>query len=140
LGYTPIGGGTVAAAVGFIIFFVFNLFKVPILIYTIGIILFSLLCLLTADYAERTLHLDNKRKKDPRPIVIDEFLGSFYCLFGIESEITQVIFLFVIYRMFDIIKFPFIHYLQRLKGGWGIILDDIAAAILANLIIRILYV
>ena len=44
----------------------------------------------------------------------------------------------MLFRVFDIVKPPPVRQLDRnIHGGWGIVLDDIAAGILANIVLRI---
>jgi phosphatidylglycerophosphatase A len=44
---------------------------------------------------------------------------------------------FVWLRVFDIAKPPPVRWLEQLPGGWGIMADDLAAAILAGLVLRV---
>ena len=37
----------------------------------------------------------------------------------------------ILFRGFDIVKPPPVRQLERLPGGWGIVLDDVAAGLLA---------
>lgn len=73
-------------------------------------------------------------KEDPGEIVIDEVAGMWIALFAH----TPAMFVpaFGLFRILDIIKpFP-IRNLERLTGGVGIMADDIAAGVLANVILR----
>ncbi|HUW35638.1 MAG TPA: phosphatidylglycerophosphatase A [Planctomycetota bacterium] len=81
------------------------------------------------DWAERVY-----RRKDPSAFVLDEFVG---CLLSLGPAFIIVphaeLFLlgglpFGFFRVFDIAKPYPISHLDRLRGGWGIMLDDIAAA------------
>ncbi len=78
-------------------------------------------------------------EKDPQKVVIDEALGFFAAVFlisGPQPWLIAVIAL-ALFRVFDIAKpFP-IRYLEKLRGGWGIALDDFGAGIAANLVFRI---
>ena len=65
-------------------------------------------------------------------IVWDEFAGFFITMIGISFSWTNVIIGFVLFRIFDIFKPWPINWLdKRVKGGLGIMLDDILAGILA---------
>lgn len=47
--------------------------------------------------------------------------------------------LFLLFRFFDILKpFPIRVIEERIKGGWGIVLDDVMAGLYANLGLRVL--
>ena len=68
--------------------------------------------------------------KDPQSIVADEYLTLPICMIGFSSPL----FLFsgfVFHRIFDITKPPPIRNLQNLSGGWGVVVDDLLAALLA---------
>jgi phosphatidylglycerophosphatase A len=52
-------------------------------------------------------------------------------LAGLGGEWWWVLTGFVLFRLFDITKPPPIRYLQLLPGGWGIVADDVAAAMFA---------
>ncbi len=69
--------------------------------------------------------------KDPSCVVIDEIAGLFllYILFPFTP--VYVVCGFIFFRIFDIIKPAPIHYLESFLGGWGIMADDIGAALYA---------
>jgi len=47
--------------------------------------------------------------------------------------------LFLLFRFFDILKpFPIRVIEERIRGGWGIVLDDVVAGLYANLSLRVL--
>jgi len=46
---------------------------------------------------------------------------------------------FLAFRIFDITKPPPARQLERLPAGWGILLDDLAAAVYANLLCQIIF-
>jgi phosphatidylglycerophosphatase A len=75
---------------------------------------------------------------DPSQIVIDEVVGMAVTLAGAPFELSLIIIAFLLFRFFDIWKpFP-IKYIDRsFPGGWGIVLDDVAAGIMANLAWRL---
>lgn len=77
------------------------------------------------------------RKSDPGEVVLDEFVAMPLCFLGWRSLLPEwpawAVLLggFVLFRLFDIVK-PFgIRGLQRLPGGWGVVADDLAAALAA---------
>lgn len=82
----------------------------------------------TANVTSKILHV-----KDPSLVVIDEIAGMFITLVGHEPSIIHLLSGFMLFRILDILKpFP-IRQLERLKGGLGIMADDIMAGILANI-------
>lgn len=78
--------------------------------------------------------------KDPAEIVIDEWTGQWLAFVFLDHSIVIALACFVIFRALDIIKpFP-ISYFESLPGGWGVMLDDVAAGILTSLIVNLYYV
>ena len=58
-------------------------------------------------------------------------------LWGIQLSAGNLLTAFIMFRFFDILKpFP-IRRAERLKGNWGIMLDDILAGIYTNLLLRV---
>ena len=87
-----------------------------------------------AGEAERILE-----KKDPGAIVIDEIVGMALTLAGLPFNATTAGLGFVLFRVLDITKpFPIRFLERRFKGGTGIVLDDMAAGIIANITLRII--
>lgn len=76
--------------------------------------------------------------KDPQCIVIDEACGIFISLWGIPYTPTNLFLAFILFRFFDILKPPPIRQLEQLPNGWGIMADDIAAGVMANILLRII--
>ena len=86
-----------------------------------------------AGKAERQLGV-----KDPGCIVIDEIAGVTVALLGIPLTFGTGAAGFFLFRLFDIWKPPPVRTLERrLSGGWGIVMDDVAAGMLANVVLRI---
>jgi len=76
--------------------------------------------------------------KDARRITIDEVLGiliTFLFIHRIDWKILLVG--FFLFRFFDIVKLPFIKRVQEIKGGWGVMLDDLLSGGLANGFLRL---
>jgi len=81
-------------------------------------------------------------KKDPSEIILDEFAAMpLVFLFNPHvhngaSSFLLILLGFLFFRLFDITK-PFgIKALEKLPGGFGIVLDDVMAAIYANLALQ----
>ncbi len=75
--------------------------------------------------------------KDPGWIVIDEVAGMWLALLGGVFSLWHFAIAFILFRLFDILKPGPINRLQGLRGGFGVMADDMAAGALA-LIIMIL--
>ena len=76
--------------------------------------------------------------KDPKECTIDEFVGMWITLLFLPKKIWWIVLAFIIWRAMDIIKpFP-VRKLENIKGGWGVILDDIMAAIYSFILIQLI--
>lgn len=84
-------------------------------------------------------------KRDPGEVILDEFVAIPVCFIGLQGAIYQlggwawVILVagFGLFRLFDILK-PFgISKLQEKPGGWGVVVDDVAAALATCLTLHI---
>jgi len=75
--------------------------------------------------------------KDPSEVVIDEVAGMWISLLFIPKNIFLFTLAFVLFRLFDIFKPWVINKVQDMKGGFGIMLDDILAGIFTRIIIGI---
>ena len=64
---------------------------------------------------------------DSGKMVIDEIAGMFLSLAFIPLNWTNLTVAFLIFRLFDIVKPPPVRQLERLRAGWGVMADDIAA-------------
>jgi len=78
-------------------------------------------------------------RRDPPEAILDEFTAMPLCFLGWRGVLDVVhqqpwaVFLagFALFRLFDIAKPLGIRRLQDLPGGWGIVVDDVAAALAA---------
>jgi phosphatidylglycerophosphatase A len=76
-------------------------------------------------------------RDDPPEVVIDEAAGFVLAVFLLPPSWVYISAGFVLFRIFDILKpFP-LRRVERLKGGLGIVLDDLLAGIYTVLCIRI---
>ena len=81
-------------------------------------------------------------KKDPGECVLDEAAGICLTLLflpglGGTSLLIRLVAGFVAFRIFDITKPPPARQLEHLPLGWGILLDDLMAAVYANLLCQV---
>ena len=77
-------------------------------------------------------------KSDKSEIIIDEVLGQFLVLMFIELEFFQFFWAFILFRFFDILKiFPANIIDKKYSDHYGVIFDDIIAAIQALIVIFI---
>ena len=84
-------------------------------------------------------------KRDPGEVILDEFVAIPVCFLGLQQAINSMgawawimlVVGFALFRLFDILK-PFgISKLQDKPGGWGVVADDVAAALATCLVLHI---
>lgn len=134
IGLLPGGPGTWAAAATAIIWYfaahAANLSLAWLTIWTlIAAIAITLIGIPAASVVER-----ESGKSDPGHVVIDEVAGQLTALLLMPTDIGHVVLAFVLFRFFDILKPPPVRQLDRLHGGLGIMVDDVAAGLYALLI------
>jgi phosphatidylglycerophosphatase A len=76
--------------------------------------------------------------KDPQFVVIDEVAGQLIALIAVPLAWKTFLAGLILFRAFDILKPPPVRQLERLPEGAGIVLDDVAAGILALIVMHLL--
>jgi phosphatidylglycerophosphatase A len=115
----------------------------PVLYHAVLIacmLIFCIACLVGGREAEAAFG-----KKDPGQAVADETAGQAIPLLFLPAVATSttnhtlltLALAFVAFRVFDIIKLPPARQLQRLKGGIGILIDDLIAGVHALIVVQI---
>ncbi len=84
-----------------------------------------------AGEAEKTLG------QDAKSIVIDEWAGMFVSVLFVPVSLTNYLIAFVAFRFFDVVKLPPAAQFERLHGGWGVTMDDVAAGVHACIVVHI---
>ncbi len=76
---------------------------------------------------------------DPPWVVLDEVMGYWVAVLGLAPSPLVLAAGFVCFRAFDILKPPPIRWFdRRIGGGWGILLDDVAAGLVTRAILEAL--
>ncbi len=129
VGYLPVAPGTFGTFAGML--FVWLLkpdigtqFAVLVAVLVVGTV--------ASGIAEQTFG-----QKDCRHIVIDEFAGYLCSIILLPLTPVYMVAAFFLFRFFDILKPPPIRALERIGGGAGIMLDDLAAGVLTNILLQI---
>jgi phosphatidylglycerophosphatase A len=95
-------------------------------------------CVALGEFAERTFG-----RRDPRQCTIDEWAGQAVALLllplgtGWRDWLKSAGVAFAAFRAFDILKPPPIRGLERLPRGWGVVADDLAAGVYANIVAQL---
>jgi phosphatidylglycerophosphatase A len=132
LGYIPKGGGTVAAAVCCIAWYFAwrggNEYKWLPLLVTLGLLFIGIY---SAGKVEAEWGVDSYR------VVIDEVVGMCITLLFVPIQWPYLLTGLLLFRFFDIAKPLFIRKMENLKGGWGVMMDDVLAGVYANLLLQL---
>ena len=117
------------------LFFLFHILNVSPNIILFFLIIFFFISLIAVN-----IFIKDMDNKDPKEIVIDEFIGQSIpiCLYEIahegSKETTQVLtfyfIMFILFRIFDIVKpYPVSYYDKNFKNSIGVIMDDVCAGL-----------
>lgn len=135
VGNAPVMPGTFGTLVGIPICFLLSFLNTPsgVPFFALFAIALTLFAVWIAEEAVNILKV-----KDPGCIVIDEIAGFTVTMIGVSFSLTSVVLAFLIFRFFDILKpFPVKFLEEKIPGGAGVVLDDIAAGIMANIVLQI---
>ena len=79
-------------------------------------------------------------KSDSSEIVIDEFAGMFVACMFINHDFISLVFAFLFFRFFDIVKpWPISWFDINIKNGLGILIDDLLAGLFAGILMLTIY-
>ena len=132
VGYSPVAPGTLGTLVAIPIYYFLS--DIPSPLYEITLIGFFFLSVWISENAETSFG-----KKDDQRIVIDEIIGFLITMLWVPKTVPFIIIGFFLFRFFDILKpFPIRRLEKGLKGGYGVVLDDVAAAVYANIILHLI--
>jgi phosphatidylglycerophosphatase A len=131
VGYFPVAPGTLTSLL-VVLAYKFYLYKLSWPLYFSIIFLLFLIGVYTSSKFASDLS-----KKDPRKIVIDEACGQLLVLFRMSDAWFPVLSCFILFRVFDIFKPYPIKKVETLPSGWGIMMDDLVAAIYAGVIVNL---
>tara|TARA_B100000427_G_scaffold239455_1_gene202341 strand:- start:406 stop:897 length:492 start_codon:yes stop_codon:yes gene_type:complete len=118
--------------------FLFLLFH--ILNFSPNIILICIVIVFLISLYAVNIFIKNLDNKDPKEVVIDEFIGQSIpiCLYEIAHEgardtnqvLTFYFIMFILFRIFDIAKpYPVSYYDKNFKNSFGVVMDDVCAGL-----------
>ena len=123
-------GSLATVIILYIFFHVLNLSSIVIIVSLTVIFIFA--------FSAIEMHIKDNKNKDPKEIIIDEFIGQSIPIYlyeishGTEKSADEsVIFYgvcFILFRFFDIAKpFPVSYFDKNFKNSFGVIMDDVCA-------------
>ena len=81
---------------------------------------------------------ENKYGKDPAECTVDEIVGTWISLIALPKTIGIIIIAFLLWRILDIIKPLPARNLEKIKGGLGIMIDDVISGIYTLIIMHLI--
>jgi len=130
-GYFPVGQGTLTSFIVVLMykFFLYRLHWAYYLLLILVVFVLGVVC--------SSVHSTALKKKDPHEIVIDEVAGQLLVLFRLNPTWSLLLISFFLFRLFDIAKPYPIKQLEKFPKGWGIMTDDIMAAIYSGMLVHL---
>lgn len=130
IGNISFAPGTFGSVLGLPLCFFLSKLNLLIAVFlTAGFIFFAIWI---AHKAEKIVNTE-----DPGCIVIDEIAGILVTFAGLPFTVIYIAFGFLIFRALDIWKpYPISWIERKLSGGTGIVMDDVAAGICSNMVLR----
>ncbi|MBO6485338.1 MAG: phosphatidylglycerophosphatase A [Pelagibacteraceae bacterium] len=130
-----IPGSLASLATTLFLFFLFHILNISPNIVLISVIIIFFISLYAVN-----IFIKDLENKDPKEVVIDEFIGQSIplCLYEVAhnvpketGEILKFYFImFILFRIFDITKpFPVSYYEKNFKNSLGVIMDDVCAGL-----------
>ena len=125
VGFIPIASGTFGSLAGIIIGYILYYINNNLLYFAIPVLfIFGVLC--------ANIYQKQTGEKDSSVIVIDEVVGQLIAMLFIIDNPLLVFISFILFRIFDIFKpWPASYADRKIKGGLGVMLDDVVAGIYA---------
>jgi phosphatidylglycerophosphatase A len=136
-GYSPFAPGTMGAIVGCLALWLFEKYNL-ISTTTTPVLFIGLIVITTILGIIATDKLEADWGKDPSKVVLDEVIGMWITMMFVPFSLLNVLIGFGLFRFFDIAKPLGIRKLESLKGGVGVMADDILAGIYANIVLQII--
>lgn len=132
-GAFPIAPGTAGTVVA--AFFYLGLRYLPLGEYLLFTVIFSLVSIWLLDYLSREIQVH-----DHPGMCLDEFAGYFVTMINAPWGFAWMLLGFILFRLFDIWKpWPISWLDEHVHGGFGMVIDDIAAGALAMIIMQLLH-
>ena len=130
-GLSPKAPGTMGTLVAVPMFWLLS--SLDLLAYSLVVLIAFLVGIYLCGAASRQLGVH-----DHPGIVWDEFVGYWIAMWAVPATLSWMIIGFVVFRVLDIAKpWPISSLDKRVHGGFGIMIDDVAAGVLACAILHV---
>lgn len=134
-GYFPKMPGTAGSFLALVLYWLFFPQEASVLIH---VVFFIIILMVSAAGVWAGTEAEKIYGEDPSCVVIDEMAGMWVALFMLPKTWILAMAAFVLFRVFDIFKWLGCNAMQRLRGGWGIMMDDLLAGVWTNVILQVI--
>ena len=133
LGFIPLMEGTAASAVALVVGLGVEAW-VPHsrLVLGVGVLVSAAVGFALCSWAER-----EAGGRDPGWFVLDEVAGMWVAMWAVPGGWLGALAAFGVFRFFDVVKPPPVKQMEGVLGSGGIMLDDLLAGVLANVVVRL---
>jgi phosphatidylglycerophosphatase A len=128
-GYFPVASGTFGSIAAILVYLIPGFENLFIIIPAIIIFMFYGIFVGTK--------FESEYGKDPAQCTIDEVVGTWISIIALPKSFFIISIAFLVWRALDIIKPPPARNLERLKGGLGIMIDDVISGIYSLIIMHL---
>jgi phosphatidylglycerophosphatase A len=128
-GYFPVASGTVGSLAAIVIYLIPGFERLVIIIP--ATLIFTMYGMILGTKFESLYG------KDPAECTVDEVVGTWISIIALPKTFWIIVGAFFIWRILDIIKPPPAKNLERLKGGLGIMIDDVISALYTLIIMHL---
>ena len=128
VGRSPFAPGTMGSLIALLAWFILK----PLIIDPLFLLITGGLFFI--GIAVSTILIEAWNKKDPKEIVIDEWVGMWISLYLVPHTILWGFVAFFFFRLFDILKPGPVQMMDDMDDSIGVMMDDVVAGILACLV------
>ncbi len=129
-GYAPLAPGTAGSVMALLIYLIPGFENPAIMLFFISAGFLTGIILGTK--------FEKQFGKDPSIFTLDEFVGTWIALILLPKTWIVIFIDFILWRILDILKPLPARQLEKLQGGWGIMLDDVVSALYTLILMNLL--
>jgi phosphatidylglycerophosphatase A len=130
IGHVPFAPATWSCAISFLIWYFVRSIPWLYVVITCGLFIAGVFI---------SRRFEKAYGDDPHCVVIDEYTCFLLPLFFTPRRVIPFVVSFILFRIFDIVKPPPLRQLEKMKGGWGIMLDDVGAALYTTVVALVIF-
>ena len=131
VGYTAYAPGTMGSLFGLLIYMFLK--DTSLFVYVFFVVALFIVGVFVSDVMEQIYGI-----KDPSFVIIDEVVGMLIAFISVPYSPLVAILGFLLFRIIDISKLPPLNILEKIGGGFGIMIDDAVGGLMVNIILQVI--